>query len=228
MALKFIIIITASIITIAGIECASNRLPASFTTFDDIFNYRYYNKGLNINIDNRPPPPPDDTPYRLVVRTAEGAIIGRREDNGKNKPFLAFQGIPYATPPLGQLRFRVSIITSTVLFWSLQNGKFQNVLFQSPIPHPKWEGIKLTVDYRDACLGYILRFLVGEEDCLFLNVFVPQVSSRNSINVSYDLGYYKGLYGTVRDNITWEMGNSESQLRAVKNRDPPFAFKMSD
>jgi hypothetical protein len=50
----------------------------------------------------------DVTRRSTKVQTAEGAIMGRREDNGVNKPFLAFRGIPFAQAPVGQLRFQVS------------------------------------------------------------------------------------------------------------------------
>jgi carboxylesterase type B len=35
----------------------------------------------------------------------------------------------------------------------------------------------MTTDYKDNCLGYYFRFLTGEEDCLFLNVAVPERNS---------------------------------------------------
>lgn len=42
-----------------------------------------------------------------IVNTEHGALRGRVCDNGVGK-YLAFKGIPYAKPPLGKLRFKVS------------------------------------------------------------------------------------------------------------------------
>lgn len=44
-----------------------------------------------------------------VVETKNGQVRGRRETSLRNKvDFFAFRGIPYAKPPLGDLRFKVS------------------------------------------------------------------------------------------------------------------------
>lgn len=47
-------------------------------------------------------------PYRNVT-TDSGQVIGRLEETIRlKKPFYAFRGIPYAKPPVGSLRFKVS------------------------------------------------------------------------------------------------------------------------
>jgi hypothetical protein len=47
---------------------------------------------------------------KLVVVTEEGAVMGRREDSKDvRNPILAFRGVPYAEPPLGDLRFQASV-----------------------------------------------------------------------------------------------------------------------
>lgn len=38
----------------------------------------------------------------------EGVIKGRVSKDYKGGKFLSFQGIPYAKPPIGDLRFKVS------------------------------------------------------------------------------------------------------------------------
>jgi acetylcholinesterase len=45
-----------------------------------------------------------------VVTTSQGDMRGikMRSRNGRN--FYAFLGIPYATPPVGALRFKVSLL----------------------------------------------------------------------------------------------------------------------
>lgn len=47
-----------------------------------------------------------DTMVDPVVRVEEGELKGKVETDGE-KTFYSFMGIPYAKPPLGDLRFKV-------------------------------------------------------------------------------------------------------------------------
>ncbi|HVN21942.1 MAG TPA: carboxylesterase/lipase family protein [Dongiaceae bacterium] len=84
------------------------------------------------------------------VKTHSGIVEGK--DDGKVKTFL---GIPYAAPPLGDLRWK------------------------APEPVPKWSGVKKTTDFGLHCMqGKVFGDMVfhdpgGSEDCLTLNVWVP-------------------------------------------------------
>jgi len=44
----------------------------------------------------------------IKVRVTEGRLTGVIVD-GYNVRYIAFRGIPYAKPPIGELRFKVSI-----------------------------------------------------------------------------------------------------------------------
>lgn len=49
-----------------------------------------------------------DSTNTLVTKTAFGEVCGKREVTlFHEKPYYAFRGIPYARPPIGELRFRV-------------------------------------------------------------------------------------------------------------------------
>lgn len=43
-----------------------------------------------------------------VITIDQGQLRGKFVDSGGNSTYYSFQGIPYAKPPLGELRFKVS------------------------------------------------------------------------------------------------------------------------
>lgn len=55
----------------------------------------------------------------LIVKISQGAIEGKEMINDNGKSFRGFLGIPYAKPPIGNLRFkvrrRVFILTDLIL-----------------------------------------------------------------------------------------------------------------
>ncbi|XP_076248655.1 uncharacterized protein LOC143188333 [Calliopsis andreniformis] len=66
-----------------------------------------------------------------------------------------FQGIPYAKPPLGDLRFK------------------------NPVEHDPWDGVKKTIDDHPGCAALLLYYPMGEEDCLYLNVYTSVIDFKN-------------------------------------------------
>jgi para-nitrobenzyl esterase len=80
-----------------------------------------------------------------VVRTQTGAVRGV-EANG----VLSFKGIPFASPPVGELRWR------------------------APRPAKAWTGVRPAADFGPACIQMgMSRYASTSEDCLTLNVFRP-------------------------------------------------------
>jgi para-nitrobenzyl esterase len=61
----------------------------------------------------------------------------------------AYKGIPYAAPPVGELRWR------------------------PPVPAECWEGLRDGSAFGPVCLQYDEEAVVGSEDCLTLNVWAP-------------------------------------------------------
>lgn len=54
------------------------------------------------------------TPNKVQLDITQGRIVGVESNLPNGKPFLSFQGIPYAQPPVGELRFMVMILTNLV------------------------------------------------------------------------------------------------------------------
>merc|ERR1719369_2374660 len=89
-----------------------------------------------------------------IVETVYGSVCGGLEVSRAGNPFHSFQGIPFAAPPTGALRFH------------------------RPVPPQPWDSV-LDVSGRkiEFCIQYdyfIPGKLAGQEDCLYLNVYRPQ------------------------------------------------------
>lgn len=103
-----------------------------------------------------------------IVEIESGKIIGNRVDN-----YFEYLGVPYAEPPVGKLRFA------------------------SPEKYSqKWENVKEFKNFSDVCaqydhFGYQYH---GKEDCLTLNVFVPQSVLNSNILVPVVLYIHGGAF----------------------------------
>ncbi|XP_059611145.1 juvenile hormone esterase-like [Phlebotomus argentipes] len=91
----------------------------------------------------------------LKVSLSDGSqLIGRYLSSHSGRGIRAFLGIPYAEAPLGNLRFR------------------------DPVPKSPWTETLYADQEANACLGVEYLFgvteSVGNEDCLYLNVYAPQ------------------------------------------------------
>ncbi|KAG8193968.1 hypothetical protein JTE90_013663 [Oedothorax gibbosus] len=95
--------------------------------------------------------------YGTTLSLKQGFVIGRILKTSNGRDFYAFRGIPYATPPIGLLRFK------------------------EPLMFPGWAGTLDARDYRSECPQYDVQGrLRGAEDCLFINVFTPSLPSQAS------------------------------------------------
>ncbi|KAL3278477.1 hypothetical protein HHI36_013796 [Cryptolaemus montrouzieri] len=95
-----------------------------------------------------------------IVRISTGFLRGTIKEALNGKPFHSFQGIPFAQPPLGALRFK------------------------APVPAKSWEGIRDAFSQASPHYGRELQPtitasgkmefpILGCEDSLYLNVFTP-------------------------------------------------------
>jgi para-nitrobenzyl esterase len=80
-----------------------------------------------------------------IACTEQGAVRGVIEGET-----LAFKGIPYAQPPIGQLRWK------------------------PPQPAARWEGVRDGSHYGPMCPQLIDKEVKGAEDCLYINVWRPR------------------------------------------------------
>ncbi|XP_026762565.2 juvenile hormone esterase-like [Galleria mellonella] len=86
-----------------------------------------------------------------IVEVEQGKLQGTLSED---KQFYIFRGIPYAKPPVGELRFRV------------------------PVPPETWKGVRDATKICNACAQFDTTsgIVTGSEDCLYLNVSTPNIS----------------------------------------------------
>ncbi|XP_046753939.1 juvenile hormone esterase-like [Diprion similis] len=82
----------------------------------------------------------------------QGAILFSRQ----NRSIFAFYGIPYGQPPVGDLRF------------------------SSPVAANAWNGTLNATVEGNVCIQYLNGAVIGDEDCLYLNVYTPQLPNNTS------------------------------------------------
>jgi para-nitrobenzyl esterase len=99
----------------------------------------------------------------IVVTTTAGELRGQARTGGGAK----FLGIPYAEPPVGDLRWR------------------------EPVPAKPWHGVRDAISYGAPCaqpaLGEWNKIdaFFGREDCLYLNVVTPNWPAKQLLPVMF-------------------------------------------
>ena len=119
----------------------------------------------------------------LTVKTQQGKVQGKTINDGKVR---AFMGMPYAAPPVGDLRWK------------------------APEAPAKWKGKRDATNYGAHCAqGRVFDDMVFQdagpsEDCLFLNVYTPaDATNKSNLPVMFWIhggGYAGGASSEPRHN----------------------------
>lgn len=97
------------------------------------------------------------TAENLRVRIDDGKIIGRYMTSISGRGIRAFLGLPYAAPPIGELRFKAPKKPTPWFHDSLLAHNEPPMCTQTNI------------------FNRTEKNVVGQEDCLYLNVYTPNV-----------------------------------------------------
>lgn len=109
-----------------------------------------------------------------VIKTNSGPVRGKSEHAlFTDKPYYAFRGIPYAEPPLRNLRFK------------------------PPAPKRSWEKTLDALNFASMCYQRtsLTNEILGKEDCLYLNIYTPDVEPDEKLAVIFYIhggGFYEG------------------------------------
>lgn len=94
------------------------------------------------------------SPELQVTLSHGGELNGTFMTSHRGHGIRVFLGIPYAEPPLKELRF------------------------QPPVPKSPWTGSIQASNGKRECPQAFGASIIGDEDCLYLNVYAPLVSRR--------------------------------------------------
>ncbi|XP_044270261.1 venom carboxylesterase-6-like [Tribolium madens] len=139
----------------------------------------------------------------LIITLPNGKIRGRQDITLQNKTYYAFEKIPYATPPLGPLRFK------------------------APQPAQNWEGILDTTRINVSCLQLQIDDQPQSEDCLYINVFTPQLPENETNKLLPVMFFIHGgafIQGSSIDFGPDLFVNNDVLLVTINYRLGPFGF----
>ncbi|XP_064532888.1 bile salt-activated lipase-like [Pseudopipra pipra] len=105
-----------------------------------------------------------------VVYTEGGFVEGESKKLGLFGSYVdVFKGIPFAAPPK---------------------------TLQDPEPHPGWDGTLKATSFKDRCMQMLLTQtdVHGIEDCLYLNIWIPQARKQVSTNLPVMVFIYGGAF----------------------------------
>ncbi|XP_033223062.1 esterase FE4-like isoform X2 [Belonocnema kinseyi] len=111
----------------------------------------------------------------ILVKVEQGIVRGSVAENVEGRKYIVFQGIPYAEPPVGDLRFK------------------------DPRPPLPWTGIHYAVKKKDkaAQIDSKTGNIIGEDDCLYLNLATNSLSGKKPVMVWIHGGAFSASSGDL-------------------------------
>merc|ERR1719266_3085107 len=99
----------------------------------------------------------------VTVATTKGRLRGERVDADMGQYYYAFKGVPYAKPPVKELRF------------------------QPPVAVESWEEVRDATEDGQLCPQFDISANkpMGDEDCLSLNVYSPKLDKKKRAVMVY-------------------------------------------
>ncbi|XP_054747003.1 uncharacterized protein LOC129252884 [Anastrepha obliqua] len=106
-------------------------------------------------------PRPLTSTAQPIIYTTHGRVCGQRRRTIYNDEYYCFDGIPYAKPPLGELRFK------------------------SPRPANPWVDVRIctTPPPKSVQFNRYTNRIEGSEDCLYLNIYAKELKSKEPLPV---------------------------------------------
>ncbi|XP_055918981.1 juvenile hormone esterase-like [Eupeodes corollae] len=130
-----------------------------------------------------------------------GCLQGTFMPGFQSDKFEAFMGVPFAQPPVGELRF------------------------SNPKPIKPWEGILDATKARPDCIqkNYLLPqpFVSGDEDCLYLNIYRPTKNDNKPVPVMVYIfggGFFSGTASPLIHGPEYFMDTKEVILVTLAYR----------
>ncbi|XP_030752570.1 venom carboxylesterase-6-like isoform X3 [Sitophilus oryzae] len=104
-----------------------------------------------------------------ILTIPDGQLEGSiRQTVDLNKTYYAFRGIPYAQPPVGNLRF------------------------SNPVKNDPWAGVLDATNDKSSCVQAGGSDVIGQEDCLYINVYTPNLNDSLPVMVWFHGGGFIG------------------------------------
>ncbi|XP_049874735.1 juvenile hormone esterase-like [Pectinophora gossypiella] len=115
-----------------------------------------------------------------IVEVEQGKLKGSVRKTKDDVQYYSFKSIPYAKPPVGNLRFSI------------------------PQPPEPWEGVKNAIISCNICAQFdrVTNTVVGDEDCLYLNVYTPKLPTSDCATLPVMVFFHGGgfVFGNGTDD----------------------------
>lgn len=145
-----------------------------------------------------------------IVHTKYGAISGVivHLENRHLDPVEAYKGIPYASPPVGSLRFMPPV--SGALWSGVRKADKYSPVCPQNLPDIRNETLALQrmpkgrLDYLRRLFSYLQN---QSEDCLYLNIYAPIMAGARDTQSGGSTAKYPVLVFVHGESYEWNSGN---------------------